>query len=244
MALTIGICDDCREQIELLRKYLRRLEDGAGLKVISSSDPEEFLAMLKTNQPDLVFLDVEMNAMDGIQLGEKIRAQYQSAIIIYITAYEAYALEAFRVRAFHYLLKPLSEERFIKAFQEAVASFKKSVPAKTGDKFFTVRKKAETIRIAYDDINYFEKIGHKIKVHTETGGIEFYGKFGKLLTEIDLEFFIRCHQGYIVNGAKIRGYRDKSLILAGNIRIPVGRFYIVNIKEMLENRLFDGENGQ
>jgi DNA-binding LytR/AlgR family response regulator len=244
MALTIGICDDCPEQIELLRRYLQRVADGSGLTIISSADPEEFLIKLKKNRPDLVFLDVEMSSLDGIQLGEKIRAQYQSAIIIYITAYEAYAVEAFRVRAFHYLLKPLSEEKFTKVFQEALELFKKSVNAKTAPQFFTVRKKVETVRIAYDDINYFEKIGHKIKVHAETGGIEFYGKFGMLLTEIDLEFFIRCHQGYIVNSAKIRGYRDKTLILAGNIRIPVGRAYIANIKEMLENRLFDGENGQ
>jgi DNA-binding LytR/AlgR family response regulator len=244
MGLTIGICDDCPEQIELLRRYLRRVADGSGLTIISSADPEEFLIKLKKNRPDLVFLDVEMSAMDGIQLGEKIRAQYQSAIIIYITAYEAYALEAFRVRAFHYLLKPLSEDKFTKVFQEALELFKKSVNAKTAPQFFTVRKKVETVRIAYDDINYFEKMGHKIKVHTKTGEIEYYGKFGKLLTEIDLEFFIRCHQGYIVNGAKIQGYRDKTLILAGNIRIPVGRSYIVNIREMLKNRLFEGENGQ
>ncbi|MGD9155717.1 MAG: response regulator, partial [Bacillota bacterium] len=67
MVLTIGICDDCPEQIELLRRYLQRVTDGSGLTVISSSDPVDFLAQLKKNPPDLVFLDVEMSVMDGIQ---------------------------------------------------------------------------------------------------------------------------------------------------------------------------------
>jgi DNA-binding LytR/AlgR family response regulator len=242
MVLTIGICDDCPEQIELLRRYLQRVTDGFGLTVISSSDPVDFLAQLKKNPPDLVFLDVEMSVMDGIQLGEKIRAQYQSAIIIYITAYENYALDAFRVRAFHYLLKPLSEEKFTKVFQEALELFKKNVNAKTAPKFFTVRKKTETIRLDYDAIDYFEKIGHKIKVHTANRAVEFYGNFSKLLVELDPNFFVKCHQGYIVNIAKIEVYREKTIILEGNLPIPVSRPYIGNIKEMLAQRLFSGED--
>jgi two-component system LytT family response regulator len=242
MALTIGVCDDCREQIELLRRYLQRVADGSGLTIISSADPEEFMAKLEKNPPDLVFLDIEMSVMDGIQLGEKIRAQYPSTIIIYITAYENYALDAFQVRAFHYLLKPLSEEKFVKMFQEAVELFKRSAAAKTVSRFFTVSKKTETIRLDYDAIDYFEKIGHKVKVHTANRAVEFYGNFGKLLAELDPNFFVKCHQGYIINTAKIKVYREKTLILEGNLPIPVSRPYISNIKEMLAQRLFSGED--
>jgi DNA-binding LytR/AlgR family response regulator len=242
MPLTIGICDDCPEQIELLRRYLRRFADEFGLTVISSADPVEFLAELKKNQPDLVFLDIDLGEWNGIRLGEKIRAEYEATIIVYITAYETYALEAFRVRAFHYLLKPLTEEKFAKTFQEAVKLFQKNVYAKTAAKSFAVRNKAETIWFDYNDIYYFEKIGHKIKAHTVNRDIEFYENLIKLLDQLDRDFFVQCHQGYIINSAKMRGYRDKTLILEGNLRIPVSRSYISNIKDMLAKRLFDGDN--
>jgi DNA-binding LytR/AlgR family response regulator len=135
-------------------------------------------------------------------------------------------LEAFRVRAFHYLLKPLTAEKFAQVFQEAVALFKRNAMERPGKKSFTVHRKAEIISLDYDDIDYFEKMGHKIKVHTGEREIEFYGNFIKLLDEIDLDFFAQCHQGYIVNIDKIQGYRDQTLSLKGNLWIPVSRSYI------------------
>jgi DNA-binding LytR/AlgR family response regulator len=72
--------------------------------------------------------------------------------------------------------------------EEAIELFKRSANAKTASKFFTVSKKAETIRLDYDDIYYFEKIGHKIKVHTANGDIEFYGNFIKLLDRLEGDF--------------------------------------------------------
>ena len=241
MVLTVGICDDSPEQIELLEGYLQRSEEGSGLTVVSSADPAEFLAKLKENKPDLVFLDIDMRELNGIELGEKIRAEYDAAVIVYITAYEEYALEAFRVRAFHYLLKPLTEEQFNQVFQEAAALFKKRTLEKPDKKYFTVQRKDEIISLDYDDIDYFEKVGHKIKVHTGNSGLDYYGSFIKLLNEIDPDFFVQCHQGYIVNIDKIRGYRDKVLFLEGDLAIPVSRSYILTIHEMLAKKLFAGD---
>lgn len=68
MLITIGICDDCPEQIELIRRYLCGYEGGCRLTVISAVDPEEFLAQIKVNKPELVFLDIDMGSeMSGIQ---------------------------------------------------------------------------------------------------------------------------------------------------------------------------------
>ncbi|HBE80124.1 MAG TPA: DNA-binding response regulator [Firmicutes bacterium] len=240
MSITVGICDDCPEQIELLKGYLYRFDNGAGLTVVSSADPLEFLARLKENKPDLVFLDIDMRELNGIELGEKIRAEYEAVIIVYITAYEQYALEAFRVRAFHYLLKPLTEEKFARVFQEAVGVIQKIVFGKTAKKSFVVRRKDETICLDYDDIDYFEKAGHKIKVHTGNSALDYYGNFIKLLEEIDPGFFVQCHQGYIVNINKVRGYRDKTIFLEGNLPVPVSRSYTINVKERLAKKLFTG----
>ena len=240
MALTIGICDDCSEQIELLKGYLARLENGRPITIVCSVHPEEFWAELKRNRPDLVFLDVDMHELNGIRLGERIKEEYKTTVIIYITAYEEFALEAFRVRAFHYLLKPLTEEKFARVFDEAVALCREKANGTTVKKSFVVQRKDETLYLDYDEIQYFEKVGHKIKVHAGQRAIDYYGNFIKLLEGIDPDFFVKCHQGYIVNIDKIRSYRDKTLFLEGNLAIPVSRSYVPLIHAILAKKMFGG----
>ncbi len=131
MAFTIGICDDCPEQNELLVQYLNNYQGGNGrFTILQSTSPENFLMKLEGKKPQLVFLDIDMGEMSGIELGEKIKALYEDIIIVYITAYEKYALEAFQVRAFHYLLKPLTEEKFNHVLAEAVRLIKNDSESK------------------------------------------------------------------------------------------------------------------
>lgn len=241
MAYTIGICDDNPEQLHLLRKYLDTYsQDTDQFSILESTEPVVFLNMLQASKPHLVFLDIDMGEMNGIQLGDRLKSLYPETAIVYVTAHEKYALEAFRVRAFHYLLKPLTREKFSWVFEEAVRSIKRineNKPVKT----LTIQTKEEIICLAYSDIFYFEKVSHKIKVHTENRDIYYYDNFLNLIEAIDANCFIQCHQGYIANIGKIRGFRDKTLFLDGNLKLPVSRSYTERIKEMLAKRLFAGK---
>jgi len=240
MELTIGICDDSPEQNQLLKLYLDRFQGSEVFAVFEATNPQEFLIQLEAKQPQLVFLDIDMGEMNGIQLGEKIKELYEDTIIIYISAHEKYALEAFQIRAFHYLLKPLTKEKFKQVLEEAMRLIKKeseNKPLKT----FTVQIKGEFIRLNYSDIYYFEKIGHKIRIHTENRDIYYYDNFYNLLEKIESSSFIQCHQGYIANVDKIIGFRDKTLFLDGTLKLPVSRSFVENIKEILAQRLFTGK---
>ncbi len=235
MKLVIGICDDCEEQIEIIENQLMEFRDEFKIEVLRSTDPLEFFSELEENRPDLVFLDIDMDKLDGIKLGERIKEKYRDTIIIYITGYEKYALDAFRVRAFHYLIKPVTIEKFSQVFKEATSLLKDD---KNDKKNYIVKKKGEYIYLNYDDIYYFEKKRHLVKICTVNGDISFYETFKNLLHEIDMNYFIRCHQGYIVNISKVRAYRDQKLILDENLEeIPVSRSHIKEVKEMVENRL-------
>jgi len=107
---------------------------------------------------------------------------------------------------------------------------------------FTFRIGGEIISIFYNDIVFFEKEHHKIRVNYKDKNLEFYGSFKELLNDINNEIFIRCHQGYIVNKNKIRIYKDRTLIMKGNIQIPVSRSNINKVKDVLADRLFNGED--
>jgi len=239
MTYTIGICDDCIEQVELLAGFLRGCGDYGEFRVIHASEPETFFETLKTNRPDLVFLDVDMDGMSGIELGEKIRALYENTVIVYITGYEKYAFDAFRLRAFHYLLKPVTAEQFRQVLSEALAYIQKEDAGKT-DKKISVQNKGELLNLPYRDICYFEKIGHQIKIRALSHEVTYYDNFTSLLAGLDDDAFVQCHQGYIANVDKIRAFRDNTLFLDGNIQLPVSRTFAEQVKEVLKKHLFTG----
>ncbi len=240
MAITIGVCDDNPQQVGLLTSFLRSHHRADEFDLITSTSPAEFLALVRNKAPRLVFLDIDMGETSGIQLGEEIKALYQDAVLVFVTAYENYALEAFGVRAFHYLLKPLTRENFDIVLDEAL-SFIQSAPVKT-EKALTVKTKKEVVHLNFSDIVYFEKMGHKVKIHTKERDLYYYDNFTNLLGTIGTADFLQCHQGYIVNVGKIRAFREKTLFLDGDIALPVSRTYMDTVKKMLAQQLFDGED--
>lgn len=237
MKLVIGICDDNSEQILLIKQYLNSFPWNEKFTIIESTEPYEFLLLIQENKPDFVFLDIDMGVVNGIELGKRIRENFKDIIIIYITAHESYAVEAFQVRAFHYLLKPIVISTFNEVFSEAI-EFSKKVNGTRKKKSFIIKTKKESISIDYDDIYYFEKTGHKIKVHSKSREILYYDNFSNLINEIDSDEFLRCHQGYIVNIDKIKSFRKRTVFLYGNYEIPVSRSYSDTVREIFKKKLF------
>jgi DNA-binding LytR/AlgR family response regulator len=241
MTYTVGICDDCPEQVGLLAGYLDACHGEDEFRVIHSSEPETFLELLKTDKPDLVFLDINMGRMNGIELGGKIRAFYDKTVLIYITGYGKYAIDAFRVRAFHYLLKPVTKENFSQVLHEALTHIRKDNII-NAEKTFSVQIKGEILNLYYSDICYFEKIGHKIKIHTPSRDVYYYDRLYNLIGSLDRNTFVRCHQGYVVNIDKIRSFRDGMLHLDGKLELPVGKTYAEGVRDRLAKHLFAGKD--
>lgn len=242
MKLTAGICDDCAEHAALLEKYIRDYQSADSLRIVQSTNPLHFLDLVRNENPHFVLLDIDMNGMNGIELGERIKELNSNTIIIYVTAHEKYALEAFRVRAFHYLVKPITKDKVSAALTETLA-FIKHNRRPEAEKMFVVQRKGDTVSLSMDHICYFEKTGHKIRVISVNGCEEYYGNFTKLIEQIGTDDFIRCHQGFIVNVAKIRALRDKTLFLCEGLHVPVSRTFMENVRKSLANRLFAGKGG-
>ena len=230
VAITIGVCDDNPQQVGLLVQYLNNNQRAAAFDIIKSTDPAEFMELLQNKKPRLVFLDIDMGQTSGIRLGEKIKALNENTVIVYITAHEQYALEAFGVRAFHYLLKPLTRDQFNEVLEEGIRHIEKA-SAKT-EKTLTVKTKKEVVSLKLSDIIYFEKTGHSIKIHTLHRDLSYYDNFKNLLAMLGADTFIQCHQGYIVNTSRITGFRDKTLYLDEHSELPVSRTYTDAVKKI------------
>jgi DNA-binding LytR/AlgR family response regulator len=241
MILKVGICDDFAAHGALLKQYIEGCQEGDALQVFAETDPRRFLERVMAERPRILFLDIDMDGMDGIELGEKIRAIDADTVLVYVTAHEKYALEAFRVRAFHYLIKPLEREKVSIVLDEALAFIKKSSTAAPG-MVFTVQRKGETVSLPMAGIACFEKVGHKIRVRAGNHCEEYYGNFIQLMTQIGNQDFIQCHQGYIVNVGKIRAFRDKTIYLDDGNLVPVSRTYAEKVRDALAKRLFAGKD--
>ena len=154
MAITIGVCDDNPEQVGVLIQYIRSHHGADWLDVIESTNPETFMVLLQDKKPQIVFLDIDMGGINGISVGERIKTLYKDVVLVYVTAHEKYALEAFDVRAFHYLLKPLTRKRFDEVLEEALKHIEKA-PVKS-DKTLMIKIKKEVVCLNYGDVVYFE----------------------------------------------------------------------------------------
>ena len=240
MKLTIGICDDDSVHVDLIKSYIESMNIPYTVDYILAYSGEELLEQLNKNIVDIVFLDIEMKTLNGIETGKKIREFTEDTIIVYLTGYRHYAVEAFEIESFHYLIKPILETRFTNLMERILTRIEEKKTFRDREKILSIKTRDHLIQLQYDTIYYFEKYFRKLKVHTSDKTIEFYGSMNDLLEEIDTSYFIRCHQSYIVNKHKIRGIQGNTIVLdrAENFCIPISRTYKKEIMSIFYAKLF------
>lgn len=250
MKYNILICDDEQTQIEIIKSYINKLRDEIKFHgdIFTANCAEELLNNLNNKDTQLFkeqdipifFLDVEMDEMNGLELGKKLRKIYKQAVIVYVTGFMDYAIDAFEIRAFHYIIKPIGYDKFRELFLEIIEKVKELTYKKENEEIFVLETKESINKIPYKDIYYFEKSLHKIKAFCSEGSYEFYGSFKNLMHSLDMMYFTQCHQGYIINNRRISSYKDQRVYLKEMDRyIPVSKSCIKIVKDVLTKQLFD-----
>lgn len=145
---------------------------------------------------DLIFLDIEMKSMDGITVARKIREADEIVLIIYVTSHTSYAIEAYDVQPFQFLVKPIEREilqrYFIKAYDKIIS----------GDSYFRYKYGKDTYQILVKDILYFQSKRRVVFIHRLDGSVvKYYEKLNELETKFKMSKieFWRIHQSYLVN---------------------------------------------
>lgn len=179
---------------------------------------------LQTHPVDLIFLDIEMPEMTGIELTKNLSGK--ETIIIFTTSNKEYALEAFELNIADYLLKPVMPARFLQAVSKAQAileSRKENVEV-TKDEFLFVRDSNITRRLKLDDIFYAEAMGDYVKFYTKEKMFAIHGKMKTAEERLPKDHFIRVHRSYIVSVGKIDTLQDGGIMINGKF-IPVADAY-------------------
>lgn len=214
--MKIGICDDDLQDREALKAILlTKLCEHETLECCESG-----VALLESHyrRPfDILFLDIKMPHLDGIETAKELRRSSQSTRIIFITQYRDYAAESYAVKAFSYLIKPIVTEKVLDVWEQARRS------RLTAGKSLPVLTNYGTVYVRYMDIVYADTLRHKLSLHTYQGTLETRMPMQDLAKELDQYGFYRIHNSYLINLNCILAVHNKLIIMDGGIQIPIGK---------------------
>lgn len=211
--MRIAVCDDEREIREDIGQKIRHFLPEAEVCLYESAER----LLTEQGMSDILFLDIKMNGMNGMELAERLRRRDRDVTIVFLTALEEYVYRAFDVGAFHYLLKPVDTVKFYEVLEKAVAERQRIresalLREEHAEASLTIKNKARTEKVYLSEIVYLEVFNRKVTLHKMQGEIEFYGRLKELEQRLSADF-VRCHRSYVVNLRYVRRYNGAEIIL-------------------------------
>lgn len=233
--MRILIADDEKEARELLLYYLRDLKDDAQLA--ECADGKSTLEALKNFKPDILFLDIKMPELSGMEVLQLTEVTARPAVI-FTTAYDEYALPAFDLEAVDYLLKPFEKDRFDRALKRAM-DYVEFTKKKTSESYLTQlpgKFGSRTDLIPVNEVHYFQAEGSYVQIVTGSKTYLLTQPIYELESSLDPAHFTRVHRSVIVNISCIKSIQsllngDHELVLANGRKIRASRTYKDKIKE-------------
>jgi DNA-binding LytR/AlgR family response regulator len=202
----------------------------------SFTNPIEGAEALRTAPVDLLFLDVEMPLLSGIEL---LGTLQHPPLVILITSSKDYAVQAFEHAVVDYLVKPVSYARFLQAAQKALEAFQRTtattdaIEAPAPDADFTfVKVDNKLVRVAFDDVHYVEALGDYVHIVTGQSKLIVYSTMKAVEEKFPSSRFVRVHRSFIVNINRIQALEDNSVVVEGK-HISVGQTYLRDVLQRL-----------
>ena len=214
--IEIAVCDDETVIREQIQQFVQKKTPAIHTETYSTGEE-----LLTANISfDLVFLDIQMEGLNGMDTARALRAKKEETILIFVTGSKDYVFEAFDVSAFHYLLKPLSEEKLDEVLERALEEVNRR---KTQEKKqLLIQTRNRNYNLDQSAIFYLESRGKKVEIHTPGETITVYASISKLEEQLGNNFY-RCHRGYLVNLAYIAEYRTDRIRLSNGEEVYLAK---------------------
>lgn len=229
MKIKTIIIDDEPLAIEVIAEYCNTIDQ---IEVIGKfSNPIEALAFLSKNEVDLLFLDIEMPLLNGIEF---LEATFKKPVIIFTTAYPQYAIDGYNFDAVDYLLKPIPYKRYLKAINKVIDKLSFHQTENSNEKldfstkksnFIFIKSDYENLKINIEEIKYIEGLKDYLKIHLINNKyVLTLSNFQNILEKIASENFIRVHNSFVINIESIKSIQ-KNRIIIDDKRIPISETY-------------------
>jgi two-component system LytT family response regulator len=235
----------------LAREGIRMLiEHDAEIAVIGEcANGQQAISAITKQMPDLVFLDIQMPEVSGFEVLEAIGAQ-RLPCVIFVTAYDKYALRAFEVHALDYLLKPFTGERFQKALERAKAQIKNHSDEQLNQRLvrlledihkrLVVKSAGRIFFLNVEEIDWVEAAENYVRLHTGRESHLIHGTMNKLASRLDPTQFLRIHRSTIINVRKIKELQpmfhgEYIVTLRDGTQLNSGRSYRRKLQNLLDD---------
>ncbi len=220
--IKLFLCDDNRLHLEHTAKYISSLPISSSLEMQTFSAPQELLARIRAGDvPDVAILDIEMPKIEGIPLAEQINQSCPQCKIIFLTGFTQYAYDAYYAEHIWYILKTDMEKYLPAALEKAVSSLELSRP----EPFIVIQQQRTLRRLPLKEILYLERVTYRTRIKTVDSELFVRAAPGELLGELPHDSFIRSHQSFWVNSAKINSLIGKNFLLVDGSTVPISRTY-------------------
>lgn len=212
----IAICEDEQILLEQLTDNVKAILNEHS--IIHSIDAyTNGAALLARKAFDILFLDIAMKPLNGLELAKRLRIRGDESRIVFITAHQQYAIDAYDVQAYHYLIKPVDIRKLEMVLLKICSDLKGKY-----EHAITIHQGAIVRRVPFEQILYLEIMNRKIYLHRNEESIPFYGKLNELEPMLPDTFF-RCHRSYIVNFDHVQRYKREAIWLDNECIVPLSR---------------------
>lgn len=243
--MKVAICDDDINQLALIKTAMQKYAATQGEQTYTIecfNNPLEFLQCLeKIGGYDILLLDVCMPGILGIDIAKEVRKKKEKSEIVFFTTSKDYAVEAFTLKAAHYVVKPFTNEQFTEALDRATEKFKNkqikniNFKMRSGDLRF----------VEISEIIYVESFRHSQNVYLKSNEVievrQTLTKLFKLFEEVSKGQFICPYKGFLVNQKSIQGIKPDRIILKNNKEIPIVKRHFSTIKQQYFSFMFAKE---
>jgi len=239
--IAIGVCDDqiafTEYMYRLLTQYGKERREEISVKLFNSA--EELLRGIEERESfEILLLDIEMNGMDGIALGKRLREMANRVLIIYVSGYDKYLRQLFEIEPFRFCSKPVDENELFEILDKAAARIK----ARNRETFrFQYGKNVVNLLCA--DISYLESSGRKIIVHSSNGIYEYYDKLDNAESELAGRHFVRIHKAYLINMDYVEAFQYEKVALRDGTILNISEKNRVRVRSLFWDYLKESDNG-
>jgi len=215
--MNIAICDDLKDDKHRLfnsvNSYCKTNFIYAAITEYDSGESllEEFIK----NSFDLIFLDIYMKGLSGIDTAKKIREIDNDCVLVFVTTSSEHALDGFAVNALHYLIKPVNSEKITEVFKRC------QIMLNTAQQYIEVISDRLLVKILVKSIHYIEVYDKACFIHKDSEVIKTYLSLEEIAKQLDENSFLRCHRSYIINMRFIVNVADNDFVLQSGEHIPI-----------------------
>ena len=237
--MRIAICEDNADDAAEVQFYLKRhFERGGFIGEINIYDSgEDLLSAFSPGVFDVVFLDIYLSRMNGVEAARIIRARDPDCVLVFITANPGHMPESFALRAASYVVKPITCEQMDTALLQCKKVFMKNA------RYIELKTGGQNIKIPLPKVLYVGTLNKAASVFTEEGVVKTYTPIDEIERQLGGKPFLRCHRAFIVNMLHIKDMLENNFLMRDGAMVPIRKNGMKNIRravsDFFSERLFE-----